>query len=41
MLIDLGSPYKAIKTLGQGAQGQVWLALDQRSGRQVAVKVLV
>lgn len=33
-------PYEFLRPLGSGGQGSVWLALDSRSGAQVAVKLL-
>ena len=37
---DLGQRYTAIRRLGEGGQGSVWLASDSLWGRQVAVKLL-
>jgi serine/threonine protein kinase, bacterial len=36
----LGSRYLLERVLGTGAMGQVWAALDQRSGERVAAKLL-
>jgi serine/threonine-protein kinase PknK len=41
MLPELGQRYVALRPLGRGGQGRVYLAADQRlAGRQVAVKLL-
>jgi serine/threonine protein kinase len=36
----IGGTYRAISELGRGAMGIVWLALDERLERRVAVKVI-
>src|SRR5690349_16512327 len=36
----LNNHYTITALLGEGAMGEVYLASDQRSGRQVAVKIL-
>ncbi len=42
LLPSLGERYAAVRRLGAGAQGEVWLASDRRMpGRQVAVKRIV
>lgn len=38
--MKLGNHYQIIRQIGSGGMAQVYLAVDQRSGRDVAVKVL-
>ena len=40
-VIDLESKYKVEKTLGRGGMGEVFLAVDTRLGRKVAIKQIL